>query len=603
MHILDFVAIGFFLLIMVAIGIQCRGASANFADYIRMGSRSTWWLAGSSIFMMGFSSITFTGISGQAYLAGWSVLIIFWVNALNLFFQAAVVAPRLRRTRADTPKDALRMRFGRPTEQFMAYYGTITSFVWGGTFLLSLSTFLTVILGIPIPVLILIVGAVVIFYSVAGGQWSVQITDSLQMLILIAVTVAFSMICLAKIGGVSGLFEAIRASGLSGDFAIVKPDGYQYTTKVHVEPGMFTWMWIIAMVSKGLLDAVNIQQCGRYLSLKDEKESRKAAALAAVLMIVGSAVWFIPPMVARIMFSEEVNAMQGFGNVADGAYAVAAMNLLPPGFLGLIVIAMLAATMSSMDSFLTGSAGIIVKNIYLPLWGALKWKPREGKDLLQLAKYVNLALGIWAVCMAFFLQELQGSGGIFGIMMKVFALIAPPTLIPMVFGFLTKRLTVPGLFSAVGFGALVAGGILIYQQQGNFVPWHTQMFIVSGAAAIPCFISMFFYKKTSPAYQKLTDDFFVTITTPINVQKEVGATVDGQLLRIVGGYLALTAVGIALLIFWSPDRISSFAILGVAAFLGLIGGTMLFKAARIKSPPAASEHLEVDEVVAPVSVE
>ena len=134
MHFADYFIILFFLGLMVFIGLRCRAASENFGDYVRMGSRSPWWLAGSSIFMMTFSAITFTGICGSAYVAGWSVLVIFWCNALLFTIQAFIFAPLLRRTRADTPQDTYRLRFGVAVEQLLSYLGPISSFVWGGTF-------------------------------------------------------------------------------------------------------------------------------------------------------------------------------------------------------------------------------------------------------------------------------------------------------------------------------------------------------------------------------------------------------------------------------------------------------------------------------------
>ena len=291
MSVPDYLIIIFYLGLMVFIGARYRKSSANFSDYIRMGSRSVWWLTGFSVFMQGFSAITFTGICGSAYLAGWSVMVIFWCNAVMFFTQGLLFSPILRRTRADTQMDAMRMRFGPSMEAFLSYLGTITGFVWGGTFLLSLATFLSAVWNIPLWILILVVGGVVVFYSVSGGSWSVQITDSLQAIILLPVTVAFAFICLHEIGGISGLLEGIRAAGLAEDFALVKSADHVYKSSIPVEKGMFTGIWVFAMILNAVAMSANLSTCGRYLSLKDERGAQKAAFLAAVLMICGVAIY------------------------------------------------------------------------------------------------------------------------------------------------------------------------------------------------------------------------------------------------------------------------------------------------------------------------
>src|SRR5690606_2711707 len=114
---------------------------------------------------------------------------------------ALVMAPIFRRTRAITPMDAVRDRFGPAAEQITAYVGLLSAFFFAGFFLLGFSTFASALLGVPFSWMVVGIGVVVVFYSVSGGSWGVQITDSLQALILIPGTIAVAVLCLIEIGG------------------------------------------------------------------------------------------------------------------------------------------------------------------------------------------------------------------------------------------------------------------------------------------------------------------------------------------------------------------------------------------------------------------
>lgn len=577
MHFADYGIIVFYLILMVVIGYQTKNSSANLSDYVRMGNKSTWWMAGFSVFMALFSAITFTGICGQAYSAGWSVLMIFWTNALMFFVQGGIFAPLFRRTRAYTSFDVVKMRFGPAAEQITAYISTFTSFAWGGLYLLSIATFCSAVFGIPVWVLILTIAAVVIFYSVMGGSWSVQITDSLQAIILLPVTIVFAVLCLIKVGGIGGLFEMIDAQGLTEDFKLLKSMGHEYSSGIKMQPGYFTSSWIGAIVMNSLITAFNIQLSSRYLSLKDEKSSRKAANFAGVLMILGSCIWFIPPMVGRLLFHDAIQAVEGLPNKADAAYAITAIKILPPGFVGLIVIAMLAATMSSMDTFLTGIAGQITQNIYIPLMKKLKRPILDDRGLLSLTRRINFLLGLWALTVAFwFYFNGAGGGSIFDHMLQIFALIGPIN-IPISFSLLIKRMPLWGLFVGMATGIAASTTVFFLERNGIEFLWQEKMFLLNGITLVPVLISTIFYKRESNAFKKLVDDFYAILRKPIVIKDEVGEEMDGSLLNTVGFYVILVGAVIAILNIWGSTLSDHISVSCIALALIAIGLFMRYK--------------------------
>ena len=118
---LEFTVIGIYLLFLLGIGFVFRKFNSNVSDYFRNGCRGTWWLVGTSSFMMGISAYTFTGAAGVAYEAGWSIMILYMANVLGLLVNYLWFAVRFRQMRATTSPEVIRRRFNQSTEQFYSW--------------------------------------------------------------------------------------------------------------------------------------------------------------------------------------------------------------------------------------------------------------------------------------------------------------------------------------------------------------------------------------------------------------------------------------------------------------------------------------------------
>jgi len=581
----DYYTIGAYILLMIFVGFVCRKISGNISDYIRMGGKSTWWMAGLSVFMASFSAATFTGYAAQAYLGGWSFMWNYWLIALFFFIQAAIFAPLMRNTRAVTPLDAVRLRFGGTIQQIVLWIGLPGSFIWSGVFLWTLATFMATVFGLPMTPVILVVGIVLVFYSVAGGSWSVQITDNLQAFLLLPMVTVLAALSLYHIGGISGLFETIQAQGLTSDFALLKSTDHVYTSAAaKVKPMFYTVPWLVAMLLNQFMRAANMNTCHRYLSLKTGREAQKAALLAGSLTLLGAFIWGLPALVGRLAFSGAIEALP-LKYPADGAYAVVAMKLLPAGVLGLVIVAMFSATMSSMDSNLTGTSGILTKNLYIPLVKRLGFKPLEGRKLLLLAKSINLLLGLWAVIAALLFARYGGGFGIFGAMQEILALVGIPLSTPFVVSLLMKKVPkwapVAGLIT--GLAASITMKFHGAELLGHAPYWHEKVFIISGMALIPTICTRVFWFTASQSYRKMVDDFFRIIRTPVDMEKESGAAVDHSHLKTVGGLGLLMSAIIAPLFFVSKTISGFFAVFTIFGFITLISGFMYYKGRKAGS--------------------
>src|SRR5947207_463943 len=257
----------------------------NTSDYFRGGGEMLWWMAGAGAFMVSFSAVTFTGMAGKAYTDGPVVMVIFVGNAVGFLINYLWFAPVSRQTRAVTAMQVVRSRFGPVSEQFFTWIQIPVQTFYAGLWLMGLSVFVSAGFGWDLDFTILITGGVVLFMALAGGSWSVMAGDFVQMLILMPVTLVAAALALAKVGGV-------------GNFAHRMPSHFEHWGLV-ADVRMIT-LWVVATLLQKFVSTNSMNDCSRYLAVKDSKHARRAAMLGTVLFVIGPICWFIPPMVARI---------------------------------------------------------------------------------------------------------------------------------------------------------------------------------------------------------------------------------------------------------------------------------------------------------------
>ena len=361
----------------------------NLSDYIRGGAQGVWWLVGMSMLMSGISAFTFTGNASAVFDAGVTPLVIYFANVLGYAMAALVLAKWFRRTRAHTVPDIMRSRFGSSVEQFNVYVGLVLGPFGAAIQLWALAVFASSVFSLPLHTTIVVIGFVVVFYSTTGGKWAVMATDFVQGIIMIPITILLCYLALVKIGGLGSLISYFSEPAFAHDFQFVKDPGQFPDNK-------FGLQWIIVIFMMQFFGHLNMGGAYRFLAAKDEKEASKAAWLGMVLMAVGTFVWFIPPMVARFLYQDQVMAMD-IENPATASYAFMAITLLPKGLLGIMIAAMFSATMSSMDTGLNNQSGAIMRNLVPRLRHVLGMQPLSDQRGLFWAKVVTVLLGILVI--------------------------------------------------------------------------------------------------------------------------------------------------------------------------------------------------------------
>ena len=568
----EYVVIGCYLAVLVGVGMVFRRFNENVSDYFRNGCKGTWWLVGSSAVMTAFSAWTFSGAAGAAYEAGWSVLVIYLANSVGFAINGLFLAKWFRQIRAITGPEVIRLRFGISTQQFYAWMSFVMQTLYSSLHLLGLAIFCSAVFGYKIEQVIVVVGAVVLIYSLIGGSWAVTATDFLQTLILIPITILVGVLCLVKLGGVGALFQGIQNMGLSSAYGVFNaPDQFPLRA--------YTYAWAVAMLLKNVIGYNTLTSAQRYFLVKDGREAQKAAWLGFVLMTAGAFIWFIPPMTARLLFHAEVMAVD-IPKAAEAAYAIASLNVLPLGMTGLMVVAMFAATMSSMDSGLNRNAAIFTNDIYPTLCRLFGRASVKGKSLMRLGQVFSAVFGVCIVSIATYFANTEGRG-VFEHMLNIGALLALPMAVPALMGLFIR--TSPSWAAIVTVCVTLipsAFGFFSAELFGETWSFQQKVFINLTVGIVVYLLTMPFWNRTPEVYKRQAQDFFDRMLTPVDFEKEIGIPNDLRQLKIIGSFAAVIGGVICTLVLLPNPLIGRLGILFVGGFVLGVGGVFIWLGKR-----------------------
>ena len=427
-----------YLVFLVVIGWVFKKFNANTSDYFRGGGNMLWWLVGSTAFMTQFSAWTFTGAASQAYMSGFAIVFLFMANAAGYFLNYVYFAPRFRQLRVVTAAEALRMRYGKPSEQTFIWFSMFDGLVSAATWLSALAIITSAVFNVPLETVILLTGIAVVAMSVTGGAWAVVASDYVQMLIIMSVTFVCFIVAWGNTESIGHIVSSYDGEFLTGS-------GYGYA-----------WLfgfWVFMLIIKQIFMMNNTLNGYRYMCAKNSKNARYGALFTLCLALVGPIIWFFPAWFMHAYSPDFAQNFSALGASANEAVFVGFVSeYMPAGMLGLLMAAMFAASMSSMDSGLNRNAGFFVRNFYLTI---IKPHATE-REMLLVSRFVTLGFGVLIIGISLFINSLK-SMSLFEILLTASALITFPITIPAMLGMIIRKTP-----DWSGWGTLAVGCMVSY---------------------------------------------------------------------------------------------------------------------------------------------
>jgi SSS family solute:Na+ symporter len=522
------VIFGYFALVLL-IGMYFRRQQKSAEAYFAGGHQLSWWLAGISHYMSGFSAFTFVVYSEIAYRYGFVAILLFWTSVPACILGGRVFATRWRRARIITPVEFLEQRCSLSVRQAFAWSAIPAKVFEDAIKIFTTALFLSAGIGIGICTSVVACGAIVILYTLLGGLLALVVTDYLQFIMKMLAIVLLLPLAVWRLGG-------IRAS-----FHSVPPELW------HTHAGPYGWIYLASYsLLVGISYNGNWAFAQKFYSVPDERSGQKAAYLAAFLNFVGTPIMLLPAMMARRLMPE----FAAHGNPQD-VYVRLIFNLLPAGMIGVIVAALFSATMATVSADLNAIAGVLTKDFYQRI---LRPSAKEG-DLVTVGRGFTLLLGVGMLSISLWLGR-GNHDSLFHIMVTVFGILLAPTLLPLLCTLLFRGLSSGGVISGLCSG--IVCGICTFtaktaylnrlgQASTQVIDFRLEGLSIFVNIAVIC-AAMAIGSRLFPASadeSRRTAQFFQQLATPISESERTFGPPSRQNNIIL---LSTAAVGVLLLI-------------------------------------------------------
>ncbi len=382
----NYAFLGLYMIALVYMGFYFVKREKKTEDYFLAGHRIPWWAAGFSIIATIFSGDTFFSQPALVYSVDWFMypqkLCFAIIPILIIFFYL----PFYRRLNLTTAYEYLEYRFN----YFVRLYGSaqfiLYQLVRSSMVLFLPSIALSTITGLNIYICILSMGVLCTFYTVMGGIEAVIWTDVIQAIVLILGAIITLIIVPFYIdGGISGFIQ----TGITDNkFRMLYLDG-------DISDMRNTWVMLIGSTF-GALVAYSSDQAivQRYFTTPDEKTAAKSLWLNAILVFPITFILYAVGSALYVYYKSNPAALD-LGMQNDAIYPLFITQKIPIGLAGLVIAAIFAVSMSTLDSGMNSIATAVVTDFYQRLF-------RSSTEIrsLNLARLVTLAVGVFATIVA-----------------------------------------------------------------------------------------------------------------------------------------------------------------------------------------------------------
>ncbi|MEX0330471.1 MAG: hypothetical protein AB3N64_03515 [Puniceicoccaceae bacterium] len=464
---LDFTVVGLYMLAVLGVGFYVARFNKATTDYFKGGGHIPWKMSMLSLFISGFSAFMFVGAAGITYGNGGGAILLFSFALPAYLLGAWVFGWRWRRTRLDTPLQFLTRRYSQGTTYFYTILAVVPNTLVLGIMIYTLCIFISTAMGINTTVFdlglftlngfqltMLVTGMVIVVYTTLGGLWAVMVTDAVQFLIVLLITMVMTPLAYTHLGGGNPI------DGISRLFAEA-PEGY-FSIGLEGKPFLFWPTWFIYIIFGY---NVNWHIAQRYYSISDERDTRKMAYWCGGLSFIMPMLWILPILVTPILFPNIHELWPDLAKPSEASFVTLALAILPHGLLGLLTAAIFAATMSSTDTTFNWLGAVLTKDVYVPLTEKVRKETPSERTQLWVGKGVVASLGIIAIWIS---VNIQKYGGAFDVYMKAESLYKITLFVPVFFGLLYTRTP---WWSAI---ASVAAGVISVLAVGVAAAFQTE---------------------------------------------------------------------------------------------------------------------------------
>lgn len=267
------------LTFIVLYGVWKNRKNDSIVDYLKGGNQSRWWTIGLSVMATQASAITFLSTPGQAYHDGMGFVQFYFGLPLAMVIICLFFIPVYNRLKVFTAYEFLEERFDLRTRTLTAVLFLVQRGLAAGITIYAPAIILSIVLGWNLKLLILLIGLVVIFYTLIGGTQAVNVTQKQQMFIIFFGMITAFVFIVNSFPNDIGFIKALKVAGATGKLDVIDFSfdiNSRYTFWSGITGGLF-----LALSYFG----TDQSQVQRYLSGKSKKESQLGLIMNGFLKV------------------------------------------------------------------------------------------------------------------------------------------------------------------------------------------------------------------------------------------------------------------------------------------------------------------------------
>lgn len=434
---IDWVLVTLYVAGMIGLSIYLGRDQTDQTDYYVGGRNLSWWAVGISTMATQTSAISFISIPAFVALkpgGGLTLMQYELAVPLAMIGVAMLLIPFFRQLELISVYHYLELRFGPSIRTLVSAVFLLSRGLGTGVALYASAIILTVILGIPLWSTILLMGLITVIYDTIGGIKAVVYSDVIQSAILflgIFFCIAFAM---DHFGGVDGMIKALPPERWQAiDPSTGLADGSQTPFWGFLIGGLFLYMAYYG---------TDQSQVQRELSATTLEDTRKSLFFNGFIRFPLTCLYVLMGLAlgAAYNFSMELRAEVPLEQM-DFLVPVFILRELPIGVRGVLVSALLAASMSSLDSALNSLSAATMRDFIE------KRRELSARQSLIVGKMTTVAWGIAITGFAFIVGGISDT--VIESINKIGSAFYGPILAAFLVGVLTERTTAAGIFVGV----------------------------------------------------------------------------------------------------------------------------------------------------------
>lgn len=468
----DLTIIGLYALVVFFIGLHFARRTHDSTDLFLAGRRLGWFPVGLSLFASNISSTTLIGLTGAAYTWGIAVANYEWMAAPILVVFAVFLMPLYLNGRIGTVPEYLELRFDYRVRRYFSALTLVSNIVvdTAGTLFAGALVLTGFIPSMDLFTAALLLAAIAGVYTAAGGLAAVVYTDVLQGIILL---VGSCLVAFLAFAAIDFDWSRVVAQAEPGQLSLFLPLD---------DPNL---PWLGTLVGVPVLGfyfwCTNQFIVQRVLGARSLQDARLGALFAGFLKLSVLFIMVIPGVLATVILPPLDNGDQVFPALVS--------ELLPAGLRGLVLAALVAALMSSIDSTLNSASALLTLDFIKPMCPEL-----TSRQLAWVGRGAILLFMLLAASVSPLIGNFQG---LFHYLQTALAYLVPPVAALFLLGALWRR-PGPGAALLTLIGGHGLSIVLFTLAQAGLLELHFTL--VAGLIFVTCLLMLWLAGSSGRAF-------------------------------------------------------------------------------------------------------